>query len=274
MSNGTAYLDVKGFATAMTKCNIHFEAPDVAIPLIFDQLVGTHQSTASAHSQTLFLAADAFVGWMMGHVRVHLHCATAQRVSRVPFDRRIDSLFAVLRAIEQEEEQNRRNTNSVLAKSTRKRGRKSKVLNPFEVQSLYASSGSGTTGGGAHNSGGGAHNAPPQPEVDTSLHFNSFKALTTASGLPPRQKQYHPHGALSLRTPSTVKNVTRTTSASKSSKRKNASANVQTQSLQSMRSNGHSHRSHGAYTVHNKVPHRPYKKRSQQEVKSGHFSKY
>merc|ERR1712083_269979 len=43
MSNGNAYLDFNGFSAGMRKCNIHFENPEVAIPLIFEQLVGIKQ---------------------------------------------------------------------------------------------------------------------------------------------------------------------------------------------------------------------------------------
>merc|ERR1719382_527853 len=45
MSNGNAYCDFNGFAAGMRKCNIHFENPEVAIPLIFEQLVGINNGT-------------------------------------------------------------------------------------------------------------------------------------------------------------------------------------------------------------------------------------
>ncbi len=237
MSNGSVYLDLQGFATAMTKYNIHFEAPEVAIPLIFDQLVGGHVA----------LTEDAFVGWIMSQVE-GLHTADTASKS-VAFDRRIDTLFALLTVIQQEQAVEQHSV------AQKKRGRKSKVVNPFEVQSLYASS-----GGAASKSGSG------------KTHFNvpdatkSFKALTSV--LPPRQKQYHQHSALSLRTPSTVR------------------TNVAAQPALSMRSVVSPSKSRRAadsriirgYTVHgiaSKSGHRakPYKKRTHQE-KSAHFSAY
>merc|ERR1712154_664420 len=44
ISNGSAYLDFNGFASGMRKINIHFENPEIAIPLIFEQLVGINQN--------------------------------------------------------------------------------------------------------------------------------------------------------------------------------------------------------------------------------------
>jgi len=276
MSNGTAYLDLKGFAIAMTKCNIHFEAPDVAIPLIFDQLLVNH-SSSSTHSR--FITTDAFVGWMMGHVRVHLHCASSQRVSRVPFDRRIDTLFTVLRTIEQEDEQQSKvtiskrpsneNKSGAMSQSTKSRKRKPKstVLNPFEVQSLYASSGTGTGGSAAIQQQQMQHGQQGQCKEDT---LSRFMALTSPSGLPQRPKQYHQPTAMSLRSPAAIQRTT--TVLRKSTRPSPSNRSVTT----------HSHRPQGSvasrsnYTGHStgKVPHRPYKKRSHQDVDNGNFSKY
>ena len=82
MSNGSAYLDFNGFAAGMRQCNIHFESPEMAIPLIFEQLMGINSGTfkhlqkakKSKRSKIdynhVYIAEDTFVEWMMNYIWV------------------------------------------------------------------------------------------------------------------------------------------------------------------------------------------------------------
>merc|ERR1719461_622843 len=90
MSNGNAYLDFNGFAAGMRKCNIHFESPEVAIPLIFEQLVGIKQKSqiAQIDYNHVFVAEDTFVEWMMSYIR-----------NKQQLDERTDKLFGMLHSI-------------------------------------------------------------------------------------------------------------------------------------------------------------------------------
>eukprot|EP01084_Bolivina_argentea_P079849 144740_1 len=94
MSNGCAYLDFNGFAAGMTKSNIHFENAAIAIPLIFEQLVGLNNDTkAKKNINHSFIAEDTFVEWIMNYIRIHL---THQNVNA--FDTRIDTLVSILQS--------------------------------------------------------------------------------------------------------------------------------------------------------------------------------
>mmetsp|Transcript_70229 Transcript_70229/g.63029 ORF Transcript_70229/g.63029 Transcript_70229/m.63029 type:complete len:566 (+) Transcript_70229:1-1698(+) len=211
MSNGSAYLDFNGFAAGMRKCNIHFETPEIAIPLIFEQLVGINtgnkgdKNTKGKKKKSkidynhVFIAEDTFVEWMMNYIRIHVNGGIKTKKHHGPnqFDERIDKLFNVLQVIYNESKYNKYMQQQDKMKSNKKKKRKSaspnvinsnnmskgndgmttsnnktkgdkkaSIINPFEVESLYASS----------------------PSMNQQRQIN-FKSL----GLPPRQKfnEYH-----------------------------------------------------------------------------------
>merc|ERR1719384_809503 len=121
MSNGNAYLDFNGFAGGMRKCNIHFENPEIAIPLIFEQLVGinngNHNKKKTKKTKIdynhVFIAEDTFVEWMMNYIRIHINC---QHINE-QYDERIDQLFDILEAIYDQSKYNK----YIIQKTTKKK---------------------------------------------------------------------------------------------------------------------------------------------------------
>merc|ERR1712154_751162 len=116
----------------MRKINIHFENPEIAIPLIFEQLVGINQNNqknikTKIDYNHVFIAEDTFVEWMMNYIRIHINC---QHINE-QYDERIDQLFDILEAIYDQSKYNK----YIIQKTTKKnKKRKSKInINPFEA---------------------------------------------------------------------------------------------------------------------------------------------
>ena len=200
MSNGSAYLDFNGFSAGMRKCNIHFETPEIAIPLIFEQLVGinanNHNNNNHHHDiknkkdkndkknkktkidyNHVFIAEDTFVEWMMNYIRIHINGANHHQTNQ--FDERIDKLFDILQSIYKHCKYQNTISSNNNNNSNKKKKRKSAspnitkdggIINPFEVESLYASS-------------------PSMGQQRQTKDIINFKSL----GLPPRTRhnEYH-----------------------------------------------------------------------------------
>merc|ERR1712228_261189 len=175
MANGNAYLDFNGFAAGMRQCNIHFENPEIAIPLIFEQMVGIKTSNQNDAKQIdynhVFVAEDTFVEWMMNYIRMHLNQSKQQSAATQQFDERIDKLFTILHAIYTQNKFNKYKKNK-----KNKKQKMSKPIsiptnpvsvesNPFEVESFYV----------------------PSLSASTNKRSIQFQALN----IPPRRQQYH-----------------------------------------------------------------------------------